>query len=70
MWMENGKFILINHTNILDEFNSNWCIVVTKLFIFLLTWVPNNMFILIKMSNPLIIIGAKWHGCLTEMSNI
>jgi hypothetical protein len=51
--------ILINHTSILDDLNSNWCIVVIKLFTISINVVPNCMSLLIEMSNDYVDVYDK-----------
>jgi hypothetical protein len=51
--------ILINHISILDDLNSNWCIVVTKLFTNLVNVVPNCMSLFIEMSNDYVDVYFK-----------
>jgi hypothetical protein len=56
--MENGMSILINHTSMLDDLDSNWCIVVTK-FTNSVNVVPNCMSLLIEMSNDYVDVYDK-----------
>ncbi len=61
MWMENGMSILTNHTSILNELDSNWCIIVTKLFTNSVNVVPNCMSLLIEMSNDYVDVYDKYY---------
>jgi hypothetical protein len=54
-------FILTITSSSLVDVDDKWHVSFDLIIFFLMTWMPNGMFVVIRLSTILGDVGAKWH---------